>query len=351
MLSAVATIALLLAGLCMPQPSAAAPRAPSAKVLDTVPIAGGVRGAKRTHWRLGPFLLAPAPLGTAHFSLVIPASAKPCEACFITRMEPHLVYADGTRADMDHGGVILHHLVAYDTLRSDPTDPPCGVHMLRPELASGDERTPLEVPAGYGFLIAPDPWTAIAELMNTSRVHREVYFDAYVDHVPATTPGIKPVVPVALNIAPCTNSEYSVPAGRSTATARWISTITGRIVAAGGHMHAGGVGVVLTNTSTGRRICSSRARYGTDDGAIGPMANMLTSMSTCEWDSLGTVVAGQTLEISSIYDTPRPLSGVMGIIGMAIYETTDLTGGTPAPARMRATPGTKVPAGITDEHS
>lgn len=116
------------------------------------------------------------------------------------------------------------------------------------------------------------------------------------------------------------------------------------------------MGVVLTNVSTGKRICASRAGYGTpgaDPGHMGPghmdpMADMVTSMSTCSWDNLGTVRAGQKLRITSLYDSPRPLSDVMGIMSIGIYQTPDLRGGTHAPASMRRTPDTKVPAGVGD---
>ena len=38
--------------------------------------------------------------------------------------------------------------------------------------------------------------------------------------------------------------------------------MTGRIVWGLGHVHPGGVGVVVDNLTTGRRICASRAGYG-----------------------------------------------------------------------------------------
>ena len=47
-------------------------------------------------------------------------------------------------------------------------------------------------------------------------------------------------------------------------------------------MHAGGVGLTLDNATTKQRICSSAAGYGS-----GAMEGMVTSMSTCSWDSLG----------------------------------------------------------------
>ena len=94
--TAVAAMALGVAGLSFggPTASAAAP-------------------AEVTTIRVGPFLLPPAPLGERHVNHVIPSVEKPCEDCFITAIEPDLVYADGSRADMN-SGVMLHHLVIQE---------------------------------------------------------------------------------------------------------------------------------------------------------------------------------------------------------------------------------------------
>jgi hypothetical protein len=299
-----------------------------------------------TQVRVGPFVLPPAPLGTLpEHNRFVPTVPKPCSDCFITAVVPKLVYADGSRADMDNG-VMLHHLVIFEPGKSDVT---CGrTHGIgalgRRIFASGDERTPIALPRGFGFRVDPGRWTGVVELMNHSDTAKTVFFEADVTHVPAATPGMKPVTPVWLDVNDCSNSQYSVPAGRSATPWDWQSTLTGRVVAAAGHVHAGGQGVTLDNRTTGQRICSSRAGYGS-----GMFAGMVTSMSSCSWDSLGVVRNGDDLRITSLYDAPHPLSGVMGIMLIAVYETKDLTSGTPAPAGMRRTPDTPVPADIADD--
>src|SRR5262245_38914697 len=91
-----AALALGVAGLSVAAPTAHA--APAAKPeLTTV--------------KVGPFVLPPAPLGTVpNQNRIIPTIDKPCSNCFITSVVPDLVYADGSKADMDTG-VMLHHLV------------------------------------------------------------------------------------------------------------------------------------------------------------------------------------------------------------------------------------------------
>ena len=53
--------------------------------------------------------------------------------------------------------------------------------------------------------------------------------------------------------------------------------------------------------------------------------------------------------VATCLSTPRSLSGVMGIMVLAVYETDDVTSGRPAPASMRRTPDTAVPADIADD--
>jgi len=354
----VAAFALGVTGLAVVAPAAtAAPTAVKSEV-STV--------------RIGPFVLAPAPLGTVpNQNQVLPQIATPCSDCFITSVVPDLVYADGSRADMDTG-VMLHHLVIVEPGKTDVT---CGRTegigaAGRRIFAAGNERTPITLPDGFGFQLGQERWAGIAELMNHSDTAKTVYLTAKVTHVPANTAGMKPVTPVWLDVNNCSDSQYSVPAGKSATPWNWASTITGRIVAAGGHVHAGGQGLTLDNATTKQRICSSRATYGMGDMAGMPennetgmtansgssmatgmdaMAGMVTKMSTCSWDSLGVLRQGDDLRLTSIYDAPHTLRGVMGIMLIAVYETKDLTGGTKAPASMRRTPDTKVPAELADD--
>jgi hypothetical protein len=347
-----AALALGVAGLSVAAPPATAAAAAQSKSA----------GAEVTTVKVGPFVLAPAPVGTVpNQNRVLPEIDKPCSDCFITSVVPHLVYADGSAADMDTG-VMLHHLVIVEPGRTDVT---CGRTegigaAGRRIFASGNERTPITLPDGYGFKVDQERWAGIIELMNHSDQPKTVYFTADVTHVPANTPGMKPVTPVWLDVNNCSDSQYSVPAGKSATPWTWMSTITGRVVAAGGHVHAGGQGLTLDNATTKQRICSSSATYGMDtagmDGmkgmdspAMKAMDGMVTKMSTCSWDSLGVLHRGDDLRLTSLYDAPHALRGVMGIMLIAVYETNDLTGGTRAPASMRRTPDTKVPADIADD--
>jgi hypothetical protein len=58
----------------------------------------------------------------------------------------------------------------------------------------------------------------------------------------------------------------------------------------------------------------------------------IESMSYCSWDSLGTVRKGDTLDLESVYDSDKGIPDAMGIMVMHVWQTDDLTSGTPAPA-------------------
>ncbi|WP_156870157.1 hypothetical protein [Sporichthya polymorpha] len=300
--------------------------------------AGAAAGETATTVRVGPFVLPPAPMGEAHVNRPIPSIPKPCEDCFITAIEPRFVTADGQRADMSKG-LMLHHVVITEPGATDVTCGRNGVGALGRRLfAAGDERTPIRLPDGFGFRVQPGPWAGIIEMMNHSDTPQVVFFETVVHHVPASTPGMKPVTPVWLDAANCGTSEFAVPAGKSATPWTWTSSLTGRIVAAGGHVHAGGVGLTLDNVTTDQRICSSRAGYGT-----GAMEGMISRMSTCSWDSLGALHAGDELLLTSLYHAHEAMNDVMGIMLIAVHETDDVDGGTRAPEWMRRTPQTHVP--------
>ncbi len=311
------------------------------------PGTAGAPAGTVTTVRIGPFVLPPASTPKVPtFNEFRPDVPKPCEDCFLTSIEPRLVFEDGSRADMANG-VMLHHLLIAEPGQDDVT---CGrtdgLGMVGRRLfATGDERTALTLPDGFGFRAAPGPWIALMDLMNHNTESKVVYFEAVVHHVPASTPGMKPVTPVWLDMDNCRTSMYSVPAGPSATTWSWTSTLTGRIVAGEGHVHGGGVGLTLDNATTGQRICSSRAAYGSD-----AMEGMIAEMSTCSWDSLGALRAGDKLTMTSLYDAPKPMNDVMGIMLIAVYETDEVNGGTQAPASMRATPKTHVPGAAAHDH-
>ena len=280
--------------------------------------------------RWGPFLLPPAGAGgdLDHSNVVLPEGPKPCSGCFVVGVQPDLVYADGTSANLDTG-VMLHHAVFFQAGEKDTTcdgDEALG-RLGQRFFASGNERTGGVLPAGFGYRLTDAPVNGLFHIMNHASEPKTVFFEMKVRWVPASTAGIRPVTPVWLDMNNCRTSEYDVPAGPSSSHWTWTSTLTGRIVSTGGHVHDGGIRTTLSNRTTGQRICTSWAGYGTKPAFRGSVE----SMSVCAWDALGGVRAGEVLDLETAYDAATPLDDAMGIMLAYVYETADLGAGTPPP--------------------
>jgi hypothetical protein len=329
----------VIAMALVPQQSGAAPD----RQADPQP------GTQTADGRYGP-IVVPAAVGSqpGQFAAVVPAMPMPCTNCFLTGAEVDLVFEDGRSANLDNG-VMLHHIVVFNSGRPDATcapDTPIGSLGER-FFAAGNERTAGRFPAGFGYHYGTDRVASAVELMNHSASPRVVFVKTKVTYVPDSTPGMKPVRPVWLDQENCGDSAYAVPAGPSNKVWRWTSTLTGRVILAGGHVHNGGIKIVLANDTTGQHLCTSYAGYGTNPA----FAGNIESMTTCTWDRLGTVRAGEVLSIDTYYDPPEAQSDVMGIVLAYVHETDDLDGGTPPPAGVQAPAPAWPPAGgVPSDH-
>jgi hypothetical protein len=305
------------------RPSTTTTRPPS--TTTTTPAPGP--GEQRAKIRYGPFTIPGAPdnpdgsHGHTHtgnrFSLNV---QKPCTNCYITGIQPDLVYADGRQAGFSTRAQ-LHHMVLFnrDAGRTDAT---CGSSMLgllgQRFFASGDEREPAELPNGFGYKIGPSSqWNLIWDLAGMSPDDQQVYFELTYDFAPATATGITDVEPIWLDINQCGTSTYSAPAGESERTYTWTVNRPGRLVGIGGHQHDGGTHLSIVNDSTGQMICDSRATYGGSPLYIDHHGEEhLSSMSSCEGTAaqpVTTLANGQRVTIHSYYDLPEAKDDVMGI--------------------------------------
>jgi len=268
--------------------------------------------------RYGPFDL-PAGTGTEpgmiHNQLRF-AVGRPCLDCFITSFTPDLVYADGSRATMD-SGAMLHHFVLTNQFRSDPT---CSGSWLglagHRFFASGDERTAIAFPPGYGYRVRwYDSWNLLVDLMNHSATPQRVYIQVKYTHRPSWE-SVRTLTPVWLDIDQCGDSEYSIPAGSSDTHWDWTVNVPGNVVAAIGHLHGHGVAVEATNESRdGSTICKSVATLDPND------VHRVLSMSTCTGEALAQVAAGETVRLHSMYNSTHPAADVMGIMLLYIRQT------------------------------
>lgn len=231
-------------------------------------------------------------------------------------VQPDLVYADGSRADID-SGMMLHHSVLGDKGGTDYTcgGTELGARFGKRVFASGNERTAARLPRGYGMKGASELFAEI-ELMNMTDQPKTVYHTLKVTVAnPFLSWMTKRVEPVWLDQAGCdSRSEFPVPKGESEHSWEWKSTLSGTVKAVGGHLHDGGQTLTVSNASTGQTFCDMTAKYGTkptSDGHLDAMVPVCTG-------SLGTIKKGDTVRQHNTYHINYADPGAMAISLMYI---------------------------------
>jgi hypothetical protein len=261
--------------------------------------------------RYGPFTIpggTTADPGMIHNRLLFFVQ-KACTDCYITSFRPDLVYADGSKATMATGPM-LHHAVWTSQLQSDATCSGTWLGLAGERFfASGNERTAIAFPAGYGYRVRwYDSWHLLVDLMNHSTTAKTVYVQLTVDYRPSSE-SVQRLKPLWLDIDQCGDSEYSIPAGYSDTHRDWRVTLPGRVIAMLGHVHGHGIAVEVTNQSRGgASICRSLATLDPKD------VHSVLAMSTCTGNPLATIGYGEILRLHSEYNSTHAASDVMGIM-------------------------------------
>ena len=319
-----------------------APSAPAEPAAAQGPTAAEraaqVQATQTSVIKYGPFTAPAAPPnpdgthGHAHtgnlFSFWV---QKPCGDCYITSMTADLVYPDGRRAGWSTNAQ-LHHMVMFNSEwgKVDPTcyvgfPFPLGLLFGQRFFASGDERTEIDMPAGYGYKVgAASTFNMIYELAGMTDQPQNVSIEMTYDWVPASTPGMKNVEPIWFDVAQCGFSTISRPQGPSQASWTWNVNRPGDIVAIGGHIHDGGKNIEIRNDTTGTVICNSVAGYGESPLYVDHHGEgHISSMSKCHGtggNAALRVSNGQNVTIRANYDMPAAVQDQMGIVMAFVAE-------------------------------
>lgn len=251
--------------------------------------------------------------------------AAPSEAGYVTSARATLV--DRRGAPIPQDTVRMHHVVYLNPFERDMTCrsydgffPP-----FERIFASGNERTPLELPSGYGYYWSnrvPQPftqsapmWLLVASLDGLKRAP-DTFVRIDMEFVPRSeaSPAMTEVQPVWLDVRNCSSvPTYDVEAERRDGVdeERWSYRMpeAGRFVFLGGHLHDGGLSLQLDNATRGEEIFTSVASY---DGEVG--ASSLTAMSTFSGDPGVRIGRGDRLRLTAAYDSTEPRHGAMGIM-------------------------------------
>jgi hypothetical protein len=243
---------------------------------------------------------------------------------YVRSMSADVVDANGTSVPIT--SVMLHHVVfaklgAPDATCSTFRDYDNRISPVPVErfYGAGEERARLELPAGYGYPNrGSDRWGLVYMLMNHKPVTRTVYVQYTVRYASGET--LTPVRPYWLDVKNCrADPIFDVPGtGPLFSTASRSVTFTmpesGRIVAAGGHLHGGGLRLDLTDDTCGTRLFRSEPTWGlplVKPVVHEPGPKHMTEVSTAAGIP---VSAGDRLRLTAVYDNSRPHTRVMGIM-------------------------------------
>lgn len=305
-----------------------------AAVLVLVLAAPAGAEIRELEYRTGPIDVAAYQVRQNGLQLDIP---KPDVDGAITAMDVDLVDADGTPVPIRR--LMLHHIVFTNlgTAIGAKHDATCDTIMgldsvtrlpgiVERFYAAGEERARLELPAGYGYRVSgADRWGVTWMIMN----HRARSDSAYIryrisyDTAPAA---LTPVQPAWLDVANCKSDPiYDVPGGgrpgsTDERTFDWTVPEGKRVVAAGGHVHGGGLGLRLSEPDCGDRTLGEiRPTWGTRSHPFYNVRPVLHEPGPINMRALTSqaglpVGAGQRLRLTSSYDAELPHTRVMGIM-------------------------------------
>jgi plastocyanin len=254
---------------------------------------------------------------------------------FITHMEVDVVDASGAPVPISR--LMLHHIVFLNSGRAfgEKKDGTCDTFLgldSKTEFpaiaerfyAAGEERAELDLPPGYGYRInAGDRWLMTWMLMN----HRKQTDRAFIQYKVTydTSPDLQPVTPYWLDVRNCRSDPvFDAPGGgragsRYETSDDWTVPESGRIVAAGGHVHGGSYALRTTMPDCDdRTLWDVEPAWGLRSHPFynvkpvlhepGPIATSWTQSS-----SGFRVSAGERLRLTASYDNARPHTRAMGI--------------------------------------
>jgi hypothetical protein len=276
---------------------------------------------------------------------------------YITRFKPSMVeiLPGGRLKTPSVWDLHLHHVV---WLKPGPGG--------GPTFASGEEKTHVKLPQGYGSLVEGGAnWTVNHMIHNlTAAGGREVYMTWEIDWVPVGTPGIQATSIRWMDVAgfpqiyPVFDAERGfdrdgdgkwtfpddvptdpgVPGyeerGKISNNARWTLTGDRTLVFTAGHLHPGGTSVDLEVARDGpdpgtvdgddpsevAPLFKSRARYYEPAGAVSWDVSMFATRP--EWRI--ALKAGDTVSIGATYNVRRASwYESMGIMPLAISSASD----------------------------
>jgi plastocyanin len=288
------------------------------------------------------------PFGVAQGAMVVPS---PQQDGYVVGMWADVVDMKGR--SMNVRRVMLHHIVFASVLGQDATctstwhggedgsiPMPKGISVER-FYAMGEERAKMQLPPGYGYPnSAEKPWGVGFMLMNHRNVDDKARIRFHVTYV--TGEQLTPVRPYWLDVRNCdTDPVFDAPGTggpRSQTRETWDYTMpeSGRIVAAGGHLHGGGIALTADDVTAGRQLFDLRPRWGLPGSLpyqVRPVLHEpgpihMTAIQSAQGIPIGQ---GDVLRLTATYDNSRPHTRSMGISVMYVAPDPTASAASPMP--------------------
>lgn len=289
--------------------------------------------------RSGPMTFGP--FQTKYPSQVVPS---PRRGGFIVRMSTRLVDARGRPISISR--LMLHHVVFINSGR--PGGPrrnnSCPGRPGEPFYGTGEEQQRLILPPGYGYPIgARDRWRTVAMYMSHTKLAQTAFLEYTV--TVSDDRRLVPVKPLWLRAHGCDPlGTYTVPGGGAPGSVDvrshdWTIPTSGRIVAAGAHLHGGALRLDISQPRCGgRTLVDHRPLWGMPHDLvyrIRPMLHEPGPIATGYFLSpTGIPVRrGETLRVTGSYDAELPHPLVMAITHVYVAKDSDAPRGCdPLPA-------------------
>lgn len=269
--------------------------------------------------RTGPYELAG--FQTRYPEPVVPS---PRRSGYVVRMNALIVDSKGKRIPLSH--VMLHHVVFFDDgHRGGPAKhSTCPGRSGEPFYGTGEEHQKLLLPPGYGYRVdAKDRWRMMTMLMSHRAQPTRVWIEYRVTM--ETAKALTPVRPLWLRADGCDPlSSYTVAGGGAPGSVdehstEWTMPISGRIVAAGAHLHGGAKNLLVSQPRCGdRTLLDERPRWGNPDDPVykvRPQLHEPGPIATGYYLSARGIPVrrGELLEVTGRYDDSLPHPAVMAI--------------------------------------
>jgi plastocyanin len=252
---------------------------------------------------------------------------------YVTSISGDVVDENGVSVPIQ--SVMLHHIVLAKLGTPDTTcssftgyDGTKSTFPTQRFYAEGEERTVMTMPPGYGYPNrGSDRWGLVFMLMNHKAQTRTVYVQLTVHYV--TGEQLTPVTPYWLDVVNCrADPIFNVPGtgglfSTYSRTADFVMPQSGTIVAAGGHLHGGGMSLKLTDEScSGEALFTSEPTWGLP--VIHPIIHEpgpkhMTTLTTTQGIPLS---AGDRLRLTATYEDSLPHTRVMGIMLIFVAPAT-----------------------------